>query len=185
MSVANVAFGMTVRETKDLFFDRESVVRAVDRTTHRVLSRSGAIVRTKARDLTSRPRRMQKIGEMTPEERRLYRQRRNKKGQFTKSRKRPLVASRPGEPPRLITGLLRQFILFSFDPARHSVVVGPRLLPSASRGTALPALEYGGTSIVRTHGKSRRVRIAARPFMRPALRIVEPKLVGLWRDAVR
>jgi hypothetical protein len=42
-------FGMTLREAKQGFFDREKVKKSVDAATRRVLSRFGAFVRTRAK----------------------------------------------------------------------------------------------------------------------------------------
>lgn len=58
-------------------------------------------------------------------------------GAFVRTRARSSIrkakkASAPGEPPKSKTGLLRRFILFKYDFASRSVVVGPTLLPSGS-----------------------------------------------------
>lgn len=94
--------------------------------------------------------------------------------------------SKPGQPPHSHVGLLRRFILFGYDKQSGSVVIGP----VAFRTSAAPrVLERGGTTTVtrRTRGKrtERRVRIAARPYMQPALEMERPKLPELWRNSVR
>lgn len=93
----------------------------------------------------------------------------------------------PGKPPHSHTGLLKRFIFFGYDPGTESVVVGPARI---NRTTDAPhTLEFGGTTTVerRRKGKvrARKVRIAPRPFMGPALEKERPKLPLLWRGSVR
>ena len=98
-------------------------------------------------------------------------------------RKRKRI-SRPGEPPSSHTGLLRRFIFFGYDRDRRSIVIGP--MPLTGRiGDAPHALEYGGPSAVKGRRRKRRVRIAARPYMRPAFEHEKPKLPALWAGSVR
>lgn len=61
-----------------------------------------------------------------------------------KSGRKGKVVSRPGEPPRSQKGQLKQFLFFSWDPASHSLVVGPSKLPSGG-GIVPGTLEFGGT----------------------------------------
>lgn len=138
---------------KSLFFDRQKVVRAVDKTKRAVLSKAGAFIRTVAR---------------------------------TSIRKRKGSAP-PGWPPHSHVGLLRDFILFGYDRASDSVVVGPAKL---NKPTDAPrVLEHGGTTTVtkfsRGRLRKRRVRIKARPFMGPALEKERPKLPKRWAGSVR
>ncbi len=97
-------------------------------------------------------------------------------------------ASAPGSPPSSHTGLLKQFIYFGYDPAARSVVIGPARLNKTS-GTAPAALEYGGSSSTTTIRRGKRVRlpskVAARPFMHPALNKELPKLPAMWRNSVK
>lgn len=144
--------GMTFKAAQGGFFDRDKVIRAMDRKSRKVLSKFGAFVRQRAR--TS-----------------------------IRKRKRP---STPGTPPSSHTGLLRKGILFAYDDQRKSVVIGPAKFSDKS-GQALPALEYGGTSLIETIVKGKRERrevvIRARPFMTPAF-IYEQQnsLPGMWAD---
>ncbi|MCL4198366.1 MAG: hypothetical protein KJZ69_12840, partial [Phycisphaerales bacterium] len=88
--------------------------------------------------------------------------------------------------PHSHVGLLRRFILFGYDRQSDSVVVGP---VGFKASTAPAVLERGGTTTVtrRRSGKrtERRVRIAARPYMNPALEKERPKLPLLWRNLIR
>jgi len=51
--------------------------------------------------------------------------------------------SKPGTTPTSWTGLLRKFILFSYDASSKSVVIGP--VPFSSNATVPRLLEEGGT----------------------------------------
>jgi len=100
-----------------------------------------------------------------------------------RKRKNP---SRPGQPPHSHTGLLKRFIFFGYDPATDSVVVGP---VGFKRSNAPRVLEYGGVTTVTRFRRGkvtrRRVRIAPRPYMGPALAKELPKFPELWRDSIR
>lgn len=142
---------------KAMFFDRPQVQKAVSHANRRALSRAGAFVRTRAR---------------------------------TSMRKRR-GTSRPGQPPYAHEGSLRRMILFGYEPSRETVVVGPVGFRSSD---APNVLEFGGrTTVVRRRRSSRmgqrviktRVRIAARPYMAPALDKERPNLPPLWRNSVR
>jgi len=141
---------------KSLFFDRPKVRKAVDRGKRRALSRAGAFIRQRARTSIRKRRR----------------------------------SSRPGEPPSSHTGLLRRFILFGYDRQRDSVVVGP---VGFKRSRAPNVLEFGGRAVVeigrpRRSGRQRKkrtVRIAARPYMQPALEKERSNLPAVWRNSVK
>jgi len=145
-----------------MFFDTGRVNRPAGKAARRNLSKAGAFVRTAAR---------------------------------SSIRKRKAISA-PGQPPSSHTGLLRKFIFFGYDAARKSVVVGPMRL-NQKVGAAPEALEHGGRSTVVSgrRGKSRsartrggvreRIRIAARPFMGPAMQKEATKFAGLWASSVR
>jgi len=97
-------------------------------------------------------------------------------------RKRKAISA-PGKPPSSHTGLLKRFILFGYDPAKRSVVIGPLRLTRRGRGDAPQALEEGGTSRMVRRGRKKRVKIKARPFMGRAMR--KTPIVPLWRDSIR
>jgi hypothetical protein len=101
-----------------------------------------------------------------------------------RKRKRP---SAPGQPPSAHVGLIKRFLFFVYDPDRKSVIIGPVLLnkPSAN---ALEVLEHGGQTTIlsrRRDSKTRRVEIAARPFMQPAFDKNLPQVPSMWRDQIR
>lgn len=152
---------MTFKTAKEGFFDRAKVLKAIDGATVRVLSKFGAYVRTGAKS-------------------------------SIRKRKRP---SLPGQPPSSHVGTLKQLIFFSYDFEKKSVVIGPTL---SNHPTGAPeVLEHGGEADVtdsvwktrrgqKTREKrTRRVKIAERPFMGPALDRELPKLPGMWANSVR
>jgi len=147
MAVLGISF-----KIKDLCFDRERVLRAVNRAKRAVLSKAGAFIRTTARHSI-----------------------RKRKG-----------TSKPGQPPFSHEGSLRRLILFGYDQAAESVVVGP----VGFKGSKAPnVLEFGGTTEAPRYWRKRlrkkRIRIRQRRFMGPALEKERPKLPRLWANSVR
>jgi hypothetical protein len=163
-------------QAKNWFFDRPRVLAMVAARKQRAMGRAGAFVRQRAK--TS-----------------------------IRTRKKP---SAPGRPPSSHTGILKRFIFFSYDAARQSVVVGPTktnqvFFDAAFRpvtGTGPGALEFGGAvtllewffagrwqradlrsrrRLASRPTRSRTVRMAARPYMRPAMLAELPKFAGLFR----
>ncbi len=115
----------------------------------------------------------------------------SKAGAFIRTAARTSIRNRkgsapPGKPPHSHEGSLRRLILFGYDRASDSVVVGP---VGFKRSSAPNVLEYGGpATVMRRRGgrrESRTVKIAARPYMGPALDRERPKLPLLWRNSVR
>jgi hypothetical protein len=110
-------------------------------------------------------------------------------GAFVRQRARTSIrprrgTSRPGQPPFSHTGLLRQGILFAFDPVRRSVVIGPVRL-NQMQGDAPRLLEIGGSAWRQRSGRLIHVQYRARPFMHPAFDAELARMSTLWRDAVR
>ena len=104
------------------------------------------------------------------------------------SMRRRKSASPPGQPPsaqsRDPVATLKN-ILFSYDRANVSVVIGPVRLNG--RQGSVPALhEFGGTATVRRPARRGRpalvgqARYPARPFMGPALAAEAPQFPSLW-----
>jgi len=160
---------LTIKQARTFFFDRKAVMAPMDRARRQVLSRAGALIRGIAR------RSMKQVGPNTP-------------------------PSAPGTPPRSRKGLLKKFLYYVYDPTTKGVIVGPALL-SGRRSTIIPALhEHGGTARVtarevrwRTEQgqrvkqtTKRRVvaRYPQRPYMRPALEKVMPRMPQFWRDVL-
>lgn len=101
-------------------------------------------------------------------------------------------SSSPGEAPHSHIGLLRNLIFFHYEELSGQLVVGPLSVqadsPALSQDVPMGAvtgagvLEYGG--VVRMADTGKEVRIAARPYMRPALKraIAYPKLREAWAE---
>ena len=147
--------GFKLKAMQSRFFDSAPVRTAAGRAKRKVLSRFGAFVRRTAK---------------------------------SSIRKRKKVSS-PGKPPTSRTGFLKKFIFFGYVPASDSVVVGPIKLNSKV-GEIPRVLELGGKTTVMTSGikskrKKKTVKIAARPYMTPAMDKELPKLPDMWRDSVR
>jgi len=96
--------------------------------------------------------------------------------------------SAPGRPPKSRKGTLKQFITFSYDPTRRSVVIGPELLPRARKDNLI-MLEHGGRrrmTLPSYGGAIRRLaRYPARPFTQPAFEKNKPLAAVLYKDQVR
>lgn len=161
---------MSVSRAKNLFFDRAFVIERIDAASRKAMSRGGAIVMRSARK-SIKDAVVLARGRVKDGERRKVVERRT---------------SKPGDPPFSQVGLLRDNILFAFDPASRSVVVGPARL---GKSTGAPeTLEFGGTTVVERRRDGRRekatVRIAARPYMAPALAREASKLPEQLRNTV-
>ena len=88
--------------------------------------------------------------------------------------------SQPGQPP-LDRGTYRNTVLFIYDPAKKSVVIGPIKLAGKKSG-APRLLEYGGLG--RTVSKDgKRTFIRQRPHMRPAFTVAIGKYPDLLRQS--
>lgn len=111
----------------------------------------------------------------------------SKFGAFVRQRSRTSIRKRkavsePGKPPSSHEGSLRKLILFAFDPANKSVVIGPTAF---GKGEAPSLLEYGGTTSRRTRDGVQTLRYRPRPFMGPAFKAELPKAPRLFKDAIR
>lgn len=161
---------LTFNAARSNFFDRAKVMNAIGGARLRVLKEYGRRVRKRAQQslrygtatsAPGAPPTAHKTGHVTRK---------------SKSTGKTRVRS---------VSYLREFLFFAYDDATKSVVIGPVRLNSTVSPDALPALEYGGSSVVADHGKRRSVRIRARPFMRPADAAERPGLPALWKDSVR
>ena len=99
------------------------------------------------------------------------------------------AAAPPGSPPRA-SSMFKKNILFAWDDASRSTVIGPRLLPGKAEKDTIEALELGKSTsrMIYDRDTKRRVRKSARykprPFMVPALEKEASQLPGLWKDAI-
>lgn len=100
------------------------------------------------------------------------------------------LPSKPGKPPKNQTGLLKDFIFFSYEPENMSVVVGPVHLQSSEGKNVPSVLEYGGISeaIVRDKRKvvsRHKYNLEPRPYMRPAYEQQEDYIQSVWLNSVK
>lgn len=152
------------------FFTSEAVMKALTEGQRRVLSKFGAYVRTRAKS---------SIRPAVIENRKEIRQAKKTGGKQPRPRYRP---SAVGEPPRSRRGDLKRFILFGYDVEERNVVIGPTLVggrPSKTPGR----LERGGQFRHKRSGKM--VRVAKRPFMRPAFEIeMKARMPAMFADSL-
>lgn len=87
-------------------------------------------------------------------------------------RRRKKGPSEKGKPPRVVTGLLKNFLFFAYDKFIQAVVIGPaRLMGFKGAGEAPKKLESGDYD---------------RPFMDPAFkRQLAEHMPGMWKDSIR
>lgn len=140
------------------FFDRDEVLRKMDRETLRFLRRIGGFVRLTARRSIKRA-----------------------------PKKAGGKGSPIGKPPYSRTGALRQNIFFAFDDGsgQHTVIIGPSKLNKPYED-APAVLEYGGRTIRRKKSGEERVAIyPPRPYMRPAFDAAMSRLDKLWAESVK
>ena len=86
-------------------------------------------------------------------------------------RRRKKGPSEKGKAPRVVTGLLKRFIFFSYDKFKQSVVTGAaKLTGFKGAGEAPEMLEHGEYD---------------RPFMDPAFkRQLGENMPGMWKDSI-
>jgi len=177
-------FVTTTMKITSLFFDRAKVRNAVDRATRRALSKAGADIRRTAKTSIK--------SALKPKRPPAGLRGDKLKKWFASDRARR--SSKPGQPPRSHTGLLKRRIFFAFEPSNVSVVIGPEKLRSVKGRDVPHSLEFGGNVVVeerrlRRNQKpivvKRSVMIAPRPYMGPALALEIPKLPKRWNNSVR
>jgi len=166
---------------KGLFFDRQAVTSRLTQAKRRVFNRAGGLVRKVARR-SIRPISKRLLGQIAvkkAEANRLPAKNPRRRTLWREIRELQRRAhSRPGKPPKSITGLLRSNIFYAFDPQADSVVIGPTLL-NKSTG-AQHTLEYGGQAQI----GPRKVSILPRPYMGPAQQQVQPAVAEMFRDSL-
>jgi hypothetical protein len=169
-----------------MFFDQEKVQKALSRARRKALSKVGALVRKRAQ------RSMR------------YRNKPSAPGQPPSAHKsKQLAALKRMKRAKHNGALLRELLFYGYDTAAGSVVVGPL----GFKGSDAPKLhEFGGSKAgggrtiwikagrkpkggVERDGLTKvtlngSVRYPARPFMRPALDAVVPKMAEQFRNTV-
>ena len=145
-----------------MFFDRRAVIDAVDRATRKVLGHFGGLVRKAAHksiEETSGPSSPGRPphSHMAARRRRINAQRR-----------------REGKPSLRggFTGL--KYILYAYEPATRSVIIGPA--SNRSRSMTIPEILECG---------EKDPKVAARPFIGPAFEQERVKLPALWANSIK
>ena len=164
------------KKPKAFFFDRARVTESLSKAKRKSMARQGALVRTIARR-SIRPARRRSLGDLPETEQAAFNAR--ERIALANGNPRPALpfaSSLPGTPPRSRTGLLRDHILFSYDPNSDTVVVGPALLNSSDG--APETLEFGGTN-------DRGVFVDARPYMRPAQAAAVQRYPSVFQDSMQ
>jgi hypothetical protein len=160
-------------DIKAMFFDRQAVIDRVAAATWTALQRIGQLVQRTAK-ASIKPRRR---GVFSPPGRPPYdhvgaaRRARN-----ARRKRQGLPAVRGG-----FKGI--RHILYGYDPANQSVVIGPVALRDV--GVVPPILEYGGTETIKRGGKTVRAHYAPRPFMGPAEAKERPRFASMWANSVK
>lgn len=98
------------------------------------------------------------------------------------------TASRPGEPPAIDLGILRASIMSEVEQTGTNVDgrVGPDIEHIAAKAPVGTDVNYGYYLEVGTHkgkGKTKKVLMAPRPFLVPALRRTRKKVVKIFKNA--
>ncbi len=164
-----VMAGFRARPAPGGFFDVRKVQSASERAAFKVLAKFGAFVRVAARQSLKYGEKPSPSGSPPTV---------HKTGLRTKTNKKTGVQKVQKVSP------FKEFIFFDVDRSTRSVVIGPQLLPGKI-GKALPALEYGGLSMVIRRQKEVAAQISPHPTMQPALEKNVPKFPGLFLNQVK
>ena len=144
-----------IRITPDMFFDSRRVRRAVDRAKRSVLSKAGAFVRRRARQLIRPRRRSARPGEPPSSHTGLLR--------------RFIYFGYERESESVVVG----------------PVPFPGRQPYGPRTTVPEVLETGGTVTAAEDGEQVTRNYPGHPFMSPALEAERDNFADLWSDSVR
>jgi len=152
---------------KGLFFNDDKILRHMSQVTRMALGKSGGVIRKTAQ-------RSMRYVTAVPEQKKRVQQGKQKKV-------KPRIVSKPGEPPRAVRPhpWLRKHLLYAYDPASRSVVVGPSVFGPSSGAPA--TLEFGGT--VKAKG-GKMARVEKRPYMAPALAAEVPHMADRYQDSL-
>ena len=149
-------------DVKKLFFDRAAVTNAIDTRARSALGKFGALVRKTAIASVKEaphgrhaPAGSPPFSHMAARRRAINRKR--------KAEGRP--KAKPG-----FKGL--KHILYTYDPVKRSVIIGPA--SNRKRSVTIPEILEEG-----------KLNTSSRPFMGPAFEKAKPKLSELWSSSVK
>lgn len=164
--------GRSVGAFKSSFFDADVVIRAMDRTTRKALSKAGAFIRQRAMtSIRKAPKANARTG--------IVARGRRKKGVVVVD-----AVARPGEPPYGHGDQkLKRLLFFAYDADAQSVIIGPAKFQNA-HGGGPEFLEYGGSTVLRNRkGKTRPAVFHGNPVMAPALEAEMPNVMKFFEEA--
>lgn len=159
----------------------------MQRIAERVNGRWGGYVRKVARNSMKRARRKTSLSQLTPEQLIAYnaaRRRWHQRGRTGKEPQLPPEPSRPGEPPRVVGGQIKNLIKYDrySESGRLMVIVGPEVLSGSQRNKGeAPSLHensgagFGSGYVI--------VRFPRRSFMQPAAEKAMPHVRSWIRQA--
>lgn len=205
-SVGDFGLRMRFSAIRGQFLDRQQIMSRYDKAAIRGINRFGATTRMIARRSMRVRTAKATFSQFDPELLALVGggRKRGGDGKFLSNASYdispwPLKKSRPGAPPFARTRELRDKIFYIADRTRRSVVIGPQI---RSFGDNMGSLEHGGEiskpqkewvkfydggqAKIRLVPKGgRRVRLKARPYMKPAYDQAVDKLVpGIWKNSI-
>lgn len=199
-------FGIQVnmRSVRSRFLDRGVVLKRFNAMARRTLLRYGSLTRTVARRGMRAGGKRAKYSQFPDDLKSLIGLEQNKRGGYSGTgdlniEPWPVVTAEPGKPPKARTRKLKDGIFFIANLEKRSVVIGPQM----KAGADVPGLlEFGGTStderrrwvIVWEGGRKKirlakggggRVKVKARPYMKPAYEAALARLIpSMYRDAL-
>jgi hypothetical protein len=176
----------------NMFIDRPNVARRVDKKKLAILAKTGGYGRQVLRSLLNKPLRKGRKGETpvtgTNGETYFVDERgrvRDANGRFLPREAAAAIkadalkktkiyrGSKPGEPPRRITGLIRKLTFFGIDKDTDTVVIAPQKF---AKSDALDVLNEGGRErLLMPGGKRVTATYEPRPFIEPVRPTVEDK----------
>jgi len=169
---------LSVRQFKAGFFDRELVARALDKATHRALSKGGAFIRRRAKSSMPRRKKISVAGQPPSAHAGhvkdfLY---------FAydhASRSVVVGPARLNKPDPNLLARIEHGGTATVRTIRFAARTKSGRLKKTKTGDVVYATRRSSTA------DSRTVTYKARPFMVPALAAEAPKLAELWRNSVQ
>ena len=160
----------SIADVRKSFFDSDVVLKSMDRTLRRNMSKLGAYVRTRARSSLRYRKAPSPPGQPPSVHKTTTRLKKNRKTGVTKRQ--------PSSP-------FRDLIFFAYDKDSQSMVAGPVIFPSARKKGTPKRLEYGGTTTGKRRGVAVTLNYEPRPTMHPALEQELPKFWAGMENSMR
>ncbi len=169
---------LNVRQYKATFFDRDAVLKRLDRATIRALAKGGAFIRTHAR--SSMPKRKKTSAPGSPPSSHVGLVKKHLFfGYDARTRSVVIGPALLNKPDRALLERIEKGGITTVRTIR---------VAARTRGGRLKKTKNGDVVFETRHSNSaenRTVTYQPRPFMGPALAAEAPKLAPLWRNSVR